>query len=1240
MKKYLALILAAVLTITAVVGGTIAYLQDTDDSVDVMTSGNVRIDQLELQRKPTAAANEDLIFENLDPFKQGLELAPAYASSDDAYAVGANGLWNKEKLVGSIDKLIYVKNTGSRPAFFRTWIAIECPEGVSFGYNLSDTSVDILANVNTTDYTWETVSAKQVIDGQSFVILCGTAKVALEAGQISAPSLRQVVMTHNADSDVSEAIGKNYEILAFSQAVQVSNLDHLGAAGALVEAFKNDMPWESEGVIDVAAAKTVEDLEEALTNGKTVFLADDIVIKDTINVAPGAVATLDLNGYTITASITGNPAINNEGTLTIQGTGTVKNAISNAVKNQGTLVINGGTYESSSTYALNNDSGKMTVNNVSAGAIYNIAELIVNNSTIKNTVSGKHGIYHSGSSLIINGGEFENTSNNELIKVNTNNAVLNGGTYKMTGKSYILGGNIVVNDGTFYGYVNSNGSVDPIRPNSGVIVKSGTFNFNPSTCSTLQDAIVKDNKDGTYTVYPVNDTWDGTEDISWYPTVATAAETATAATYELYTAEQLAGLAQLVNDYGVTFKGDTVKLMVNADLKNSEWEPIGRIGITSTDFDFSFKGTFDGQNKTVKNLKVNNEGWAGLFGIAYKATITNVKIDGVTLNSNRQTGSVVGQLYGSLENCHVSNVNITVVPNWTGTAYDNGDKVGGIVGWIGDNNNNHYLKGCSATNVKIKAYRDLGGLAGYVAWSTTVSGNAVSAIDLTVDQTTGFYGEKEANAGALWGRNSVSDSGVGVIASNNKINGLEVVAPSEGETVVEAVNKAFEEASNGDTITLPNGNFVVPSSAQGKTLKLVGTGNTTVAVTQVGSGGENCDYGFDGSTVEFNNITITTNGSTYIGYARLNAVYNNCTINNTYTLYGDSVFNNCTFNVSGDSYNIWTWGAPNVTFNNCTFNTSGKALLLYGTANTNLTVNNCTFNDDNAYATVKDKAAIEIGNDYNKSYTLTVTNTTVNGFDVNPNGIVTGTTLYANKNSMPADKLKVTIDGVDYSNVANWTFIDSAEELFAFANDVNVNGNDYSGKKVLLTADIDLENALWTPIGQTGATQFKGIFDGQGYTIKNLNIDSSAQTGKHYSSGLFGWAESNVTIKNVNVDGATVIGNHNVAVIVGYTYSGKISGCNVSNANIVCNHANDDACGDKCGLIAGYAGDESRISNCTAADSTVKAGRDGGQLIGAGYNVSVSGCSATNVTVSATAGCTDSNAGGNLNNAVIGRVLD
>ena len=246
------------------------------------------------------------------------------------------------------------------------------------------------------------------------------------------------------------------------------------------------------------------------------------------------------------------------------------------------------------------------------------------------------------------------------------------------------------------------------------------------------------------------------------------------------------------------------------------------------------------------------------------------------------------------------------------------------------------------------------------------------------------------------------------------VNGAKVRIEGSNEQIVVTSNEqlAAADIANNATIYLTKGKYVIPAAAKNKTVTFIGTGNpedVEVAVTKVGDGGENCDFGLDGSNATFEGITITTNSSTYIGYARCNGTYKNCIINGTYTLYGESTFENCVFNVTGDVYNIWTWGAPNATFDGCIFNSEGKAMLLYGQANTKLTINNCTFND-NGGLDVK-KAAIEIGDDYGSSYELIVNNTVVNGFAMNDEGTSTGTNLWGNKNSMPDDRLNVTIDG-------------------------------------------------------------------------------------------------------------------------------------------------------------------------------------------------------------------------------------
>ncbi len=462
------------------------------------------------------------------------------------------------------------------------------------------------------------------------------------------------------------------------------------------------------------------------------------------------------------------------------------------------------------------------------------------------------------------------------------------------------------------------------------------------------------------------------------------------------------------------------------------------------------------------------------------------------------------------------------------------------------------------------------------------------------------------------------------------------------KNVIVSTQNALEEAiatTNAPIeIVLADGEYRLPAMNY-KDIVFSGDKNAVLdATTNPATTGANLT--FDGVTVKFAN-------ENYRGFTHSEkTVYRDCIIKGKQFLYSDARFVNCTFENS-DDYCVWTYGAANVSFKDCTFNTGGKAILVYNEMTdagfvANITVDGCIFIDDGTLNTVK--ATVETGTNAkgegSNTYNITVKNSTILGFALNDEGIATGSKAYGNKNSMDADHLKAVIENVKEMEFnAGDLAIATAEELFAFANDVNVNKNTYSGKKILLLNDIDLKNKAWTPIGQTGATQFLGTFDGNGHTIKNLTVDSSAQTGGTYSSGLFGWIERHgsdenlMAVKNLTVAGADVKGNHNVAVIAGYLI-GTIENCHVKNATVTCNHANDDACGDKAGVIAGIAAEANAlIKNCSAANSTVTAGRDAGQIVGACIVGKVEDCEATNVTVAATGDCT----GKNINNALIGR---
>ena len=167
-----------------------------------------------------------------------------------------------------------------------------------------------------------------------------------------------------------------------------------------------------------------------------------------------------------------------------------------------------------------------------------------------------------------------------------------------------------------------------------------------------------------------------------------------------------------------------------------------------------------------------------------------------------------------------------------------------------------------------------------------------------------------------------------ILAAENAV-GILRYDGEKGAAVISSNDELAAAAiADNATIYLTKGEYVIPASAKGKTVTFVGTGNpedVKVAVTKVGEGGENCDFGLDGSNATFEGITITTNSTTYIGYARCNGTYKNCIINGQYTLYGKSTFENCEFKVSGNHYNVWTWGSS-ATFKDCTFNCDGKAM--------------------------------------------------------------------------------------------------------------------------------------------------------------------------------------------------------------------------------------------------------------------------------------------------------------------------
>ena len=404
-----------------------------------------------------------------------------------------------------------------------------------------------------------------------------------------------------------------------------------------------------------------------------------------------------------------------------------------------------------------------------------------------------------------------------------------------------------------------------------------------------------------------------------------------------------------LKQYGT--QGKNIKLDADINFFGNEVKGIG------------FSGTFDGQGYKMFNMTLlpgGSDYSNGLFqGDASSGDITvqNLTIENVTAASSNPAHGYVGAIFGdvqngnlTLENVNVKNVDLRGVQS-----------VGGLVGFVASGKTVN-INNCSVDGSKLSNYA-VENESGYVAGLVGRPVGTVNVTNSTVTNTTidAYYAARRgvASIQPVVGGNTELTAGIDVVVKKTSLeNAVFVDTPEELDAALSAGNS---------TIYLTKGEYVIPATAKGNTVTFIGAGKPEdVEVAVVGTGYENCDYGLDGSTVTFDGITITTNSSTYIGYARCKGTYKNCVINGTYTLYGDSKFENCTFDVSDDVYNIWTWGAPNATFDGCTFNSEGKAMLLYGQANTKLTINNCTFNDNGGFD-VK-KAAIEIGDDYGSSY--------------------------------------------------------------------------------------------------------------------------------------------------------------------------------------------------------------------------------------------------------------------------------
>lgn len=189
---------------------------------------------------------------------------------------------------------------------------------------------------------------------------------------------------------------------------------------------------------------------------------------------------------------------------------------------------------------------------------------------------------------------------------------------------------------------------------------------------------------------------------------------------------------------------------------NSFWQPLG-------DNDNPFVGHFDGNNKSIKNLIVNqNDPYAGLFGKIVNSTVSNLKIDSASIKCKDIVGALAGQsLYSNISNVNINELKINATNENAGglVGISNSSQItkcsikvsedifgtveycGGIVGSLLSNSKLINSSFTASNNSKIIGTNYIGGLVGYVENSEIKNSNFDGTVNASDNEIGGIAGK-------------------------------------------------------------------------------------------------------------------------------------------------------------------------------------------------------------------------------------------------------------------------------------------------------------------------------------------------------------------------------------------------------------------------------------------------------------------------------------------------------------------
>lgn len=543
-----------------------------------------------------------------------------------------------------------------------------------------------------------------------------------------------------------------------------------------------------------------------------------------------------------------------------------------------------------------------------------------------------------------------------------------------------------------------------------------------------------------------------------------------------------------------------------------------------------FKGTYDGNNKTISNLTVNapNSNYQGLFGYTSKAVIKNVTLANCNITGKQYTGGIVGYASTStaIENCHVRG-------NISATESDASGH-GGIAGSATTTSiTNCTVTGTISTSVSNDNY---GGIVGAANYDVVIT---------SCENAANISGDGQ-NHGGIVGRDYNRSNKFKYCLNTGVVNGNQYVGAIAGQNDSprdfdhcyysnQSTIKAFGTSSGSNNYT--GYGEVAYVVTLGENISKIEFAEQTV-ITSALSGKKYCTKGDWTLTLTPNQTDVTfvsyaCEGGTLSDLTTADGTHK-LTITDKDVTISALVSNNDATDVNGVTIAAipdMRWRGNNVSVVVPTITvTNGETSLVLGTDY----LVECSNNTAIGEATITIKGI----NNYKGTQTKTF-----------------------NIVDFPLQ------DASAANSASNPYLITTAEDLEALASIVNTGSR--LGGYYKQSADITLTNEH-TAIGNSSNTPFKGIYDGDNKVIKGLLINQPEATYQ----GLFGRAK-NATITNVIIENCDITAKKYVGGICGYAGETTISNCKVSGAIKTA----DGVDGMYHGGIAGYISDKP-ISSC------------------------------------------------------------